>query len=124
MKLEPETKNALALVLCIIGLVGIAYSLWNILLLSDLKMIPSLVVSVMCIIGGYAFLIKDNDKYPGSLGTILYFILILGLFFWGIASAYFSANIRDTGYILGISIFVLVLFFAGIFENLWRNRTR
>jgi hypothetical protein len=124
MKLEPETKNAIALVSCIIGLAGTAYSLGIILLLSDPKMIPSLVVSVICILGGYTFLIKDNDKYPKILSTILYFILVLGLFFWAIANAYFSANTRDTPFFLSISIFILVIFFAGIFEILWRNRTR
>jgi len=124
MILGQKTNNALSLLLCGIGLAGAAYSLWNLLVLSDVKAIPALVVSIVCITGAYGFLIRGNPAYPRALEKCMYLVLVILFFFWALSSAYFSGNPADAHYQMMIAILAAVLVFAYIFEILWRNRIR
>jgi hypothetical protein len=124
MTLEPKTRSLLPVLLFVMGLVGMVYSLWNILLVTDLKAIPSLVVSILCMICAYGYLIRDNDNYPQWLSKIVYLILIFFLFIWALSNAYFSGNTADAHCQMVLAILILALFFGYIFTLLWKNRIR
>jgi len=126
MKHEPKTRNTISLVVFLLGLAGIAYSIWSLFVESDLEATLVLVLSIMFIIGAYYFLIKDNDKYPPGLDqTVYHFLLCYSIIIIGLTGVFFPGNINDgPRYFSVLAISVLVLFFAAIYEILWRKRIK
>lgn len=126
MKFGPEIKNTISLVGFLLGLSGIAYTLWVLFVESDLQAIPLFVQSLMIIVGAYYLLIRDNDHYPPGTGTLVRDIFLI-LFSIGMVSGLCFMNNtggRYSGYFAGMAIFILVLFFATYFYKLWGKRIR
>jgi hypothetical protein len=126
MKLEPKTKNTVSLVGFILGLSGIAYTLWILIVESNPQAIPLFVQSMMITVGAYYLLIRDNDHYPPGADTIVRDIFLV-LFTIGLMiSGLYFMNITAVGasYFAGMAIFILVLFFATYYHKLWGKRIK
>jgi len=124
MKLEPKTKNAISLVGFLLGLLGIVYTLWFLIVESDPQATPLFVQSMMIIVGAYYLLIKDNDHYPPGTDKIVrgivYFLFTIGLMISGLC--FMSVTAAGASYFAGLIIFMLVLFFATTYKKFWEKR--
>jgi hypothetical protein len=123
MKPGPKTKNMISLVGFLLGLSGIAYTLWILIVESDHQAIPLFVQSMMIIVGAYYLLIWDNDHYLPGTGTMVRDIFLV-LFTLGIVSGLCflnNTNGRYSGYFAGMAIFILVLFSPRTITNSGEN---
>jgi hypothetical protein len=126
MKPGPKMKNTISVVGFLLGLLGVAYTLWILIGESNPQAIPLFVQSLMIIVGAYYLLIWDNDHYPPGTGTMVR-DLFLVLFSIGMVSGLCFMNNtggRYSGYFAGMIIFMLVLFLATYYYKLWGKRIR
>lgn len=118
---EPNIRNTLALLLFGIGLPGIVYSLWGIVLHTD-NPCTLLLPSIGCLAGAYLFLARDNDRFPRGRGAREYYFLVVSLVIWMAAGAYVSLYAYDATIFIAVSVFLFVCISCILFGILWRNR--
>jgi hypothetical protein len=123
MILEPKTKNAISLGGFLLGLTGIAYSLWALIIDSNLQAITLLLYSLGIIAGAAYLLIRENDQYPPGFDTEVRNITIFLWFMAMYSSGLFRRHTYLEFFAMG-AIFMILLFFATIYEKLWRKRIR
>ncbi|MDP3563446.1 MAG: hypothetical protein Q8R70_03040 [Methanoregula sp.] len=123
MHLELKTWNTISLVGFLLGLSGVAYSIWILIMESDLQAISLFVRSIAFITGAVYLLIRGNDQYPAGIDREVWAITLY-LFVIAMFSGFIFMRHSHTSYFAGIAIFMIVLLFATEYEKFWRRRIR
>jgi len=122
-ELEPNIRNTLAILLFGIGLPGIVYSLWGIVLHTG-NPCTLLLPSIGCLTGAYLFLARDNDRFPRGRSAREYYFLVTGLVIWMAAGACVSLSASDGTIFITVSGFLFICISSVLFGILWRNRQK